>query len=140
MSGLQRLVLSLLHNLCEGDDEDDISERAIIEYEVHSLEKKYIFELSLCSSNPPEMGEEIPVLYDPNKPSKAMDASFASAWLFQVIFGVGGLLLSIGSCFHLRSMNDDVDELCGQGESQHPFGGIGLIIFLLQVLSWHQTH
>jgi len=50
---------------CEGDDEDDISERAIIEYEVHSLEKKYIFESSLCSSNPPEIGEEIPVLYDP---------------------------------------------------------------------------
>ena len=112
---------------CEGDNDDDnVNEKAIIEYEVLSLEKKYIFESSLCSSKPPIIGGEIPVLYDPNKPSKAMDASFASAWLFQVIFGVGGLLLSIGSCFHLRSMNDDVDELSGQGESQQSF--------------WNRTH
>lgn len=40
---------------CEGDDEDDdnVNERAIIEYEVLSLETKYIFQSSLCSSNPP---------------------------------------------------------------------------------------
>jgi len=110
---------------CEGDNGDDnVSERAIIEYEVLSLETKYIFQSSLCSSNPPEVGGEIPVLYNPNKPSEAMDASFASAWLFQIIFGVGGLLLSFGSCFHLRSMNDDVDEPRGhneQGESQQSF-------------------
>ena len=106
--------------LCEGDndDEDNVNERAIIEYEVLSLEKKYIFQSSLCSSNPPEVGEEIPVLYDPKEPSKAMDASFASAWLFQVIFGVGGLLLSIGSCIYLRSMKD--------GESRGSF--------------WNRTH
>ena len=113
---------------CEGDDEDDdnVNERAIIEYEVLSLETKYIFQSSLCSSNPPEIGEEIPVLYNPNEPSQAMDASFASAWLFQVIFGVGGLLLSFGSCIHLRSMKDDVDEPSGQGESQQSF--------------WNRTH
>ena len=113
--------------LCEGDNDDDnTNERAIIEYEVLSLEKKYIFQSSLCSSNPPNIGGEIPVLYDPKEPSKAMDASFASAWLFQVIFGVGGLLLSIGSCIYLRSMKDDVDEHIEQGESRGSF--------------WNRTH
>ena len=38
-----------------------------------------------------------------------MDASFVNAWLFQIIFGVFGLVSFVGSGFHLYTMRGEKD-------------------------------
>ena len=82
---------------------------AIIQYET-SAERTYTFTSSLCSSgDPPSVGADIAVLYNPEDPSNAMDASFVNAWLFQIIFGVLGLVSFVGSGFHLYRMRGEKD-------------------------------
>ena len=83
--------------------------RPIIQYET-SGERTYTFTSSLCSNDdPPSVGDDIAVLYNPEDPSNAMDASFVNAWLFQIIFGVFGLVSFVGSGFHLYTMRGEKD-------------------------------
>ena len=77
---------------CDGDKDDEReSHKPIIRYEAN--EKLLTFTSSICSRDPPSIGSSIAVLYHPDEPSKVMDASFTSVWLFPIVFGGIGLSL-----------------------------------------------
>lgn len=71
---------------CSSED----THRPIIQYKV--AEATYTTSSRVCSHPPRAVGNAVAVLYNPEDPSDAMDASFVGAWLFPVVFGVCGLL------------------------------------------------
>mmetsp|Transcript_1144 Transcript_1144/g.2394 ORF Transcript_1144/g.2394 Transcript_1144/m.2394 type:complete len:170 (-) Transcript_1144:253-762(-) len=92
-------VVGTVH--CDSDSETQTIEKPIISYTPINDERTYTFASNTCTSPPEEVGTDIAVWYDPDDPSKAMDARFASVWLFPILLGVIGLGVFVPSCFYL---------------------------------------
>ena len=102
-------------------DKDDECHKPIIRYEAN--EKLLTFTSSICSRDPPSIGSSIAVLYHPDEPSKAMDASFTSVWLFPIVFGGIGLSLFLYSSITLccsEKSGDRAPSTNGTHQSRPP--------------------
>eukprot|EP00562_Extubocellulus_spinifer_P030676 CAMPEP_0178709360 /NCGR_PEP_ID=MMETSP0699-20121125/17183_1 /TAXON_ID=265572 /ORGANISM="Extubocellulus spinifer, Strain CCMP396" /LENGTH=213 /DNA_ID=CAMNT_0020357791 /DNA_START=2316 /DNA_END=2954 /DNA_ORIENTATION=- len=75
--------------------------KPIIQYTAiasNEVERVYEFRSSTCSSPGPTIGNQIPVLYHPDDPQTAMDASFVGAWLVPIVLGGIGLVFAAFPC------------------------------------------
>ena len=63
---------------------------------------------SVRMSNPPQfrVGQEVPVIYDPNNPFRAYIRSFSYLWFVSLLFGgIGSLLFILGMILILFNKN-----------------------------------